>query len=219
VERIINAGMQLFMEKGFDKTSMYDIVEVSDMSKGAIFYHFKTKEEIFEAAMERRYEQVTKTMLDWLAELDGFNAKEKLVALVNKNVDDNDLACENENMMKIGMASPHLVLAHIKRNVAKAAPIMAEIIREGIADGSIVTDYPDEAAELFLHLINYWCDPLTFECDLPAVRKRLECLQHIMRSLGVDIMTDELIEVSMRMTENVFGAFLRQKYSEKSEEI
>ena len=193
VERIINAAMQLFHEKGFDKTSMQDIIDVSDISKGAIFYHFASKEEIFETAMEKRYEYVTKAMLDWLAEMEGLNAKEKLIALIKKNIGDNEMAAESEKMMKIGMVSPHLVLAHIKRNVAKGAPILAGIIREGITDGSIVTDYPDEAAELFLHLLNYWCDPILFECNISSVRRRLQCLQQIMKNLGVDIMTDELI--------------------------
>ena len=217
VERIITAAMQLFHEKGFDKTSMQDIIDVSDISKGAIFYHFASKEEIFEAAMERRYEYVTNMMRDWLAGMEGQSAKEKLIALVKKNVDDNEMTAENEKMMAIGVVSPHLILAHMKRNVAKGAPILSKIIREGITDGSIVTDYPEEAAELFLHLLNYWCDPVLFECDISTVRRRLDCFQQIMKNLGVDIVTDELIEVSMRMTENVYSAILEQRQNEKTE--
>ena len=205
VERIINAGMQLFYEKGFDKTSMYDIVEVSDMSKGAIFYHFKTKEDIFEAAMERQFEYVTGRMHGFLDEMKGLNGKEKLIALVKRNITDNEIVSTNEKMMKIGMVSPHIIMAHIRRNVAKGAPVMADIIREGIADGSIITDFPDEASELFLHLLNFWCDPVLFECNLSTVRRRLECLRRIMKGLGVDIIDEEVIEITMRITENTYS--------------
>ena len=212
VERIINAGMQLFQEKGFEQTSMLDIVEVSDMSKGAIFYHFKTKEEIFEAAMERQYDIVTKMLYDWLAEpeMKTLNAKEKLIAIIKRNVTDKEMAASNEKFMKIGINNPHLILAHMKQSVLKGAPVMAAIIKEGIADGSVVTDFPDEAAELFLHLINFWCDPLIFGGDMTTIRRRHICFQQIMKNLGVDLITDELIEFSMELTEKYYSAVTAQ---------
>lgn len=44
---IINTAFDLFAEKGFSETSMDDIVKESGISKGGIYHHFKSKEEIF----------------------------------------------------------------------------------------------------------------------------------------------------------------------------
>ena len=201
IESIISVSMQLFNEKGFEKTSMQDIIDASGFSKGAIFYHFKSKEEIFEEAMEKQYEVVKTMMQKWYDEMVGLNAREKLIRLIEYSIHDNELNATNEEMMKIGSVSPHLVVAHMKRNITHGAPVMAKVIHEGIADGSIVCEFPDECAELFMHLANYWCDPVLFDCDLETCGRRLRCLQQIMKDMGVDIMTEEIYDHTMRITE------------------
>ena len=40
--KIIDAAMKLFLEKGYENTTMQDIVEASGMSKGAIYHYFKS---------------------------------------------------------------------------------------------------------------------------------------------------------------------------------
>ena len=35
-------------------------------------------------------------------------------------------------------------------------------MKEGIADGSLATEFPEECAEVFLLLMNVWCDPAVF---------------------------------------------------------
>ena len=47
------------MEKGYDATSLQDIISETKLSKGAIYHHFSSKEEIFEAIFRRIGEQNT----------------------------------------------------------------------------------------------------------------------------------------------------------------
>jgi len=204
VERILNASMKLFHEKGFDNTSMQDIVNASDMSKGAIFYHFKSKEEVFQAAMEVQYKHVENVMFEWLAELKGLSAKEKLITLLKRNVSDRELTSASIDVAVIGLRSPHLVLANMRGNVMKSAHLLAGVIREGVEDGSFTTESPQECAEVFLQLFNYWCDPFFFTCDMPTVKKRLLFLQKLMKQIGVDILTDEIIALTMQYTEDFY---------------
>ena len=50
VERILDVSQRLFLEKGYDNTTIQDIVdELGGLSKGAIYHHFKSKEEIMDA--------------------------------------------------------------------------------------------------------------------------------------------------------------------------
>ena len=51
LENIVSIATELFVEKGCEKTSMQDIVNALGMSKGAIFHHFKSKEDILNAVI------------------------------------------------------------------------------------------------------------------------------------------------------------------------
>ena len=55
VKKILNTAISLFLENGYEKTSMQDIVNALGMSKGAIYHHFKSKEELFERAVLEFY--------------------------------------------------------------------------------------------------------------------------------------------------------------------
>ena len=46
VERILDVSQRLFLEKGYDNTTIQDIVDqLGGLSKGAVYHHFKSKEE------------------------------------------------------------------------------------------------------------------------------------------------------------------------------
>ena len=56
VEKILEVSQRLFMEKGYDNTTIQDIVnELGGLTKGAIYHHFKSKEEIIDALGEKLF--------------------------------------------------------------------------------------------------------------------------------------------------------------------
>lgn len=66
--RIIEMADQLFYERGYEHTSFADIAAAVQLSRGNFYYHFKTKDEILDAVIDRRQE-TTQAMLDtWTAE-------------------------------------------------------------------------------------------------------------------------------------------------------
>ena len=203
VEKILSTAHALFTTKGYEKTSMQDIVEALGMSKGAIFHHFKSKEDILDAVMNQQYEQVNAEMRGWFHEVKGLPAKEKLQSLLLRNISDVERMKEFNTLGINMLGSPHLVLGVMQGNYEKSAPVLAEVFREGIADGSITTDFPDECAEVFLLLYNIWCDTFIFEADFSKVHKRLLFLQQMMANMGADIMTDEIVEASMKVVKTL----------------
>ena len=46
-ERILEAAIRVFSDRGYHDTRMDDIVEASNTSKGSIYFHFKSKQDIF----------------------------------------------------------------------------------------------------------------------------------------------------------------------------
>lgn len=55
-ERILDTAMHLFVEKGYDKTSLRDIAEALGFTKAALYYHFERKEDILRALHMRLHE-------------------------------------------------------------------------------------------------------------------------------------------------------------------
>ncbi|WP_095175735.1 MULTISPECIES: TetR/AcrR family transcriptional regulator [Blautia] len=202
IENIITISAKLFAEKGYDKTSMQDIADAVGMSKGGIFHHFSSKEDIFNAVMERQFEQITETVKKWLDEMHGLTAKEKLRGLIKRNLMDEKIIKESGNMISSAAESPQIILAFTQDNVKKLAPIIADVIREGIEDRSISTAFPNECAEVLLLLLNFWCDTDIFQGDFSTLQKRFRFLQHLMRQLGVDILEDEIINSISDFYEN-----------------
>ncbi|MCB6367618.1 TetR/AcrR family transcriptional regulator, partial [Intestinibacillus massiliensis] len=59
VNRILDSATKLFLQKGYEKTTIQDIVnDLGDLSKGAIYHHFSSKEDIIQAVGERMYANV-----------------------------------------------------------------------------------------------------------------------------------------------------------------
>lgn len=51
--RLLDAAEHVFAEKGVSRTSLHDIAEAAGVSRGAIYWHFKNKADLFNAMMER----------------------------------------------------------------------------------------------------------------------------------------------------------------------
>ena len=63
-EAIRSVALELFAEQGYDKTSLREISERLGVTKAAVYYHFKTKEEILLSLIEDFLAQVD-DVVDW----------------------------------------------------------------------------------------------------------------------------------------------------------
>ena len=83
----------------------------------------------------------------------------------------------------------------MRDNLRIGASVVSDIIKKGMADGSLQTQYPDQAAEVFLLLVNFWMHGTVFESDPEKLPERFHFLQFMMTSVGLDIFDDELIQL------------------------
>lgn len=52
-DRLLDAAELVFSEKGVSRSSLHDIAEAAGVSRGAIYWHFKNKADLFNAMMDR----------------------------------------------------------------------------------------------------------------------------------------------------------------------
>ena len=68
--RILDAAEQLFMEHGFEATSMRQLTTAAGVNLAAVNYHFGTKEELFQAVLTRRLDPMNQERIELLDELE-----------------------------------------------------------------------------------------------------------------------------------------------------
>jgi AcrR family transcriptional regulator len=64
-QRIVEAANRLFYHKGYNRTSFSDVVTAAGVPRGNIYYYFKTKDEILEAAIRYRLDRISQMLDNW----------------------------------------------------------------------------------------------------------------------------------------------------------
>lgn len=86
-ERILEAAQRLFLEKGYDRTTIQDIVnELGGLTKGAVYHHFKSKEEILDKVGDQLFFQ--NNPFEAVKQRKDLNGLEKLREAVRLNQSD-----------------------------------------------------------------------------------------------------------------------------------
>lgn len=92
-QEILDKAFEIFCAKGYSQTSMDDIVRYSGISKGGIYTHFKSKEEILLTIAEKRFQLRS----DWVRQLvDTESSAEKIILYLRWALD----SIQNESTQK-----------------------------------------------------------------------------------------------------------------------
>lgn len=194
VNLILDVAFRLFMEKGYEHTSVQDIIDhLGGLSKGAIYHHFKSKEDLLIAVTDRMTAE-SNQMLAVIRDRADLNGKEKLKTIfkesINRPVQD-DIITAAPGFYN----NPKLLFSLLHDTIDNAAPnYILPIIRQGISDGSIETDYPEQLAELIVFTANAWMNPMIFDSSEEESYRKFMVFGQMLRGFGLDIIDDEMLE-------------------------
>lgn len=194
VNLILETATRLFMEKGYEHTSIQDIINnLGGLSKGAIYHHFKSKEDILVAVTDKMTEESNR-MLEKIRDCTGLTGKEKLRTIFRESINRADM----DDLFTVApdlSNNPRLLFSTFRDTVDNVAPdYILPIIEQGISDGSIQTDYPAELAELIILAANIWTNPMIFNNTMEEYYRKLMVFRQMMEGFGLDIVDDELTE-------------------------
>ena len=156
IQLILDVAFRLFMEQGYEHTSIQDIIDhLGGLSKGAIYHHFKSKEDILIAVTDRMTAE-SNQMLASIRDRMDLCGKDKLKMIFKESIRrpvQNDIFTVAPDFHN----NPKLLFGLLHETIEEVAPeYILPIIRQGISDGSIQTDYPEQLAELILLAANVW---------------------------------------------------------------
>lgn len=192
-ERIVDASIKLFLEKGYEQTTIQDILNALNLSKGGLYHHFKSKEEILEVVKQKRAQYAANMLRDMIENTKAINAKEKMRKILYQ-LGTSAQTHSLDTILSSQASNPHFVIGALQNAVNQDALIIAKLIEEGVKDGSLQTTQPILCAEIFLLLLNFWASPVLFNRTLDETKERLTYLQSMMCLLGFDIIDSEFIE-------------------------
>lgn len=184
---ILNAAAALFAEKGFDNTSTNDILEVVGIAKGTLYHHFKSKEDIMDAMIERQMERILSAAQE-IAEDKKIPVEERLLRTVLALHVENTDQTEGKEMIA-HLHKPQNALMHQKTKqiiLRRVPPVLAGILEEGIAQGIFHTPYPLECMEMALCYLDIMLDDDVFVLTGEEANHKIQAfLYHLERLLGV----------------------------------
>lgn len=202
VRLILDAATHLFVEKGYDATSLQDIIQETKLSKGAIYHHFSSKEQIFEAIFRRIGEENTAALAQ-VRDDPSLNGLEKLRAIFKAA-----LFNDNQSLMLTVtpclLDNPRFLAMQIAQLYQIVAPqFIQPILQQGMEDGSIRTSNPGELAEAIMVLSNVWLNPLVSRTDEAGMRRRCESFNALLEGAGIRCLLDEeMIEGYIRCSQS-----------------
>ena len=190
-EQILDSSLRLFSEKGFARTSVRDIAQAAGITDAAIYYHFASKRDLFDALIEER---------GFTAALENLEKAEITVGPREAipGIAQNALAFiyQNRDVMKVlmgeAMAGDAVATEEYQMLVERFRKAEARIMRYYVEQGQLRTEDVDELAmQLVMTVIGVFADhlmssptALADETVPPALKRHVEvAMQHIVQGI------------------------------------
>lgn len=200
VKKILEVSLELFAEKGYDKTTMQDIVSALGMSKGAIYHHFKSKEELLDAVGTYSFQKRNsfrianqQSNLTGLEKLRNFLMTE-FVDSEKQEIDKFSTSLFKEAKMMMKM---------LKETVMIAAPMLIPRMEEANLDGSAHIEDPQMTAEVFMILVNVWANPTLWDMNKTEFMRKVRTIGSVLNSMGLPLLNEEMLAVMQAYADNI----------------
>ncbi len=153
-EEILASAQQLFFTRGYDKTSVSEIIRANDIAKGTFYHYFDSKFDLLLAVVDRMVEQGLVPIREMMQD-DSLTGKEKFEQIFKLS---SSWKAENAESLKKLLSVLYqdenaLLREKInEKNIEKITPIWAQAVKEAVEDGDFNTNYPEETGRLILQM-------------------------------------------------------------------
>lgn len=198
-KEILEVAQKLFISKGYEETSISDIMEVVGGAKGMFYRCFQSKEEVMHALGNQMFfsnnpfEKVKKR-----TDLNGLQKIRELLIFNQSDTERNQINIQAISILK----DPHILAAAVEENKRVLTPLWFELLEEGKKDGSIQTDYARELSEL-LPLINFWLMPSVYPATAEEIRHKYQFIIKVLSFMGLPLIDDEMSAIAEKFLADI----------------
>ena len=182
---ILDVAQRLIYTKGYEQMTIQDMLDDLQISKGAFYHYFDSKQAVLEALVERMGEEALHLLLPIVHDplLPALEKLQRYLAIANR--------------WKIGQKAFILALLHVwftddnaimrqklrAAAIREIAPLLAEIIRQGIQEGVMTVTYPDQLGEVLASLVQDAGE--TIGALILSFDPERDDMQHVERTVAV----------------------------------
>lgn len=145
---ILDVAESMFVMKGYDNTSISDLLETMNIARGTLYYHYKSKEEILDGIISRRGTLAT-AAAEKIIDNSELSPIEKLLQFI-MSLGPTDKQQEQLFNHLETTKNTQLFQKSLTEIISRIAPLGAKIIEEGNQKGVFNTQYPLETVEMLL---------------------------------------------------------------------
>jgi TetR/AcrR family fatty acid metabolism transcriptional regulator len=184
-ERILEAAEKLFAEKGFHETAMDEIVRASKVSKGGVYFHFPSKEELFFALLDKLADALQREVQREIARRRGAVAKiQGALEVVLRTL------TSQRHLAQIILRQGHGLGPSFERKrleiYSRFARLIKENLDEALAEGSIPPINTEITAYAWLGAINELVLRWVYTGQPDPLTQTLPTLQELfLRGIGI----------------------------------
>ena len=155
---LLDIAYRMFISRGYENTSIDDIIVEAGIAKGTYYYYFESKEQTLEAVIEMMIEKEA-TAAGSVVDSD-LPVLQKIVGIIASI-----RPAPEEQPIEGALMRPENIIMHqkIKRKlVEKVVPLLSKVVEEGVERGIFSCDNIPERVRMMLVLSNELFDEDTF---------------------------------------------------------
>jgi AcrR family transcriptional regulator len=151
---ILDAAQRLMQAKGYERMAIQDILDELQIAKGTFYHYFDSKQALLEAMLARMHDGVEQLLIPIVRDPD-LPALDKLVrvyTVINRwKTARKPFFIE---LLRVWYADDNAIVRQkvFATGIKRVAPLLAEIIHQGVREGVFTTSYPEEVGRVILVL-------------------------------------------------------------------
>ncbi len=151
---ILDVAQRLVYAKGYEQMTIQDILDGLQISKGAFYHYFDSKQALLEAVLERMQEEAEQLLIPIVQDphLPALDKLQRFFATLNRyKTTQKAFFLE---LLRVWYADDNAIVRQKARatGVKRVTPWLAVIVRQGIQEGVLTTSYPEQVGEVVLSL-------------------------------------------------------------------
>lgn len=159
-DEVLDAALELFMDKGFAATRVDDIAKRAGLSKGTVYLYFPSKEAVLEGLVRRAIIPIADSALEALATYEGDPriVISMVIRMVGHRFADPRIVAIPKVVFREVLGFPHLAEMYRTEVLDRVLPVVVGLIRRGVEQGYLRQVDPELTVRsilgpLMLHLV------------------------------------------------------------------